>query len=180
MPARKLPREPQIVELPCQTMAVVQTKGDPNNVGPKVIPVLYGAVYTYKFDQKKHGHDFKVGALRARWSGATVDQDGGYTLGDPSEMVGEWALPVPDGTTELPQKSSDVEVNARTWEYGPVAQVLHEGPYSEEPGTVQRLHAFVAASGYEIVGPHEEEYLTRPGAKVQKTLIRYRVRPKST
>jgi hypothetical protein len=30
---------------------------------------------------------------------------------------------------------------------------------------------------YEIAGPHEEEYLTRPDAKVPKTIIRYAVRP---
>ena len=178
MPGRKLPREPQIVEMPCQTVAVVRTKGDPKEIGPRVIPALYGAVYSYKFDQKKHGRDFKVGALRARWSGATIGP-AGYTLGDPSDWTGEWALPVPDGTVALPQRSPEFEVEAETWEYGPVAQVLHEGPYADEPATVQRLHAYVAASGYEIVGPHEEEYLTRPGSKVQKTLIRYRVRRKS-
>jgi hypothetical protein len=33
-------------------------------------------------------------------------------------------------------------------------------------------------SGYEIAGPHEEEYLSRPDAKVVKTIIRYAVRKK--
>ena len=38
---------------------------------------------------------------------------------------------------------------------------------------------FIAASGYEIAGPHEEEYLTQPDAKQMKTIIRYPVRPVS-
>ena len=33
--------------------------------------------------------------------------------------------------------------------------------------------------GYRIVGPHEEEYLTRPDVKVPKTIIRYRVKKRA-
>ncbi|MBM2850090.1 MAG: hypothetical protein HW418_3032, partial [Anaerolineales bacterium] len=55
-------------------------------------------------------------------------------------------------------------------------EILHIGPYSEEGPTIQRLHEFIAASGYEIAGVHEEEYLTTPKAKVQKTIIRYPVK----
>ena len=40
-----------------------------------------------------------------------------------------------------------------------------------------RLQEFIAASGYEIAGVHEEEYLSRPEAKQMKTIIRYPVRP---
>lgn len=39
-----------------------------------------------------------------------------------------------------------------------------------------RLHEYITESGYEIAGTHEEEYLTRMDAKVQKRLIRYPVR----
>jgi len=59
-----------------------------------------------------------------------------------------------------------------------VAQILHIGPYSEEGATVERLHKFIADSGYEIAGVHEEEYLTKPEAKVQKTIIRYPIKKK--
>ncbi len=44
--------------------------------------------------------------------------------------------------------------------------------------SIERLHKFIAESGYEIAGTHEEEYLTSPDAKVQKTLIRYPIRKK--
>lgn len=56
-------------------------------------------------------------------------------------------------------------------------QIPHLEPYSEEPPTIARLHEFIAANGYQIAGDHEEEYLTRPTAKVPKTIIRYPVRP---
>jgi hypothetical protein len=66
-------------------------------------------------------------------------------------------------------------VVVETWDYGTVAQILHLGAYADEVPTIDRLHAFIAEQGYEIAGPHEEEYLSRPGAKEQKTRIRYQV-----
>jgi len=59
-----------------------------------------------------------------------------------------------------------------------VAQILHIGPYSEETATVERLHKFIAENGYKIAGIHEEEYLTKPEAKVQRTIIRYPIKKK--
>jgi hypothetical protein len=54
--------------------------------------------------------------------------------------------------------------------------VLHVGTYADEGPTIQLLHDFIAANGYEIVGDHEEEYQSRPDATSPKTVIRYRVR----
>lgn len=162
---------PVIGEMPAQTMAVVVTKGDPNVVGETVLPALYGAVYTLKFQLKKSGkEDFKVSGLRARWPDAH--------LLPKDQWTGLWALPIPDGTTEIPKKVPEPDVKIEVWEYGTVAEILHIGPYSEEGPTVEKLHKFIAESGYEIAGGHEEEYLTRPDAKVVKTVIRYPVRRK--
>ena len=94
------------------------------------------------------------------------------------QWTGHWGLPIPDGTTELPAKVPEPKVRIERWEYGTVAEILHLGPYSEEGPTIERLHKFIEESGYEIAGVHEEEYLTRPDAKVPKTLIRYPVRKK--
>ena len=154
--------------MPSQNMAVVYSGGDPNEVGPQVMPALYGSVYTLKFSLKKKGVDFKVGTLRARWPDAhTVPKD---------RWTGIWGLPIPEDVTELPQKVSGIEVKREVWQYGTVAQVLHIGPYTTEGPGIQRLHNFIVESGYEIAGVHEEEYLTTPKAKVQKTLIRYPIR----
>jgi len=169
--AGKLPasKEPGIVEMGPQNMAVVQTVGDPNVVLPQVMPALYGAAYTLKFDLKNKGVTHKVGALRGRWPGLDAT--------DRDKWVAYWDLPLPDGVTEVAQKVPDIEVKVERWDYGTVAQVLHLGPYSEEGPTIERLH-FIAENGCEIAGPHEEEYLTSPRAKVPKTVIRYQVRKK--
>jgi len=165
------PFTPVITEMPAQTMAVVVTKGDPNVVGAQVFPALYGAVFTLKFQLKKSGQgDFKVSGLRARWPDLHILPKDQWTA--------YWGLPIPDGTTEIPAKVPEPEVKIEVWEYGTVVEILHLGSYSEEGPTVEKLHAFIAESGYEIAGVHEEEYLTRPTAKVVKTVIRYPVRRK--
>ncbi len=167
--AIKTGKAPSIVERPSELMAVVTTHGDPNEVGHDAISALYGAVYTLKFARKKSGSgDFKVQPLRARWPDLPDTPKDAWT--------GMWALPVPAGTTELPQKAADIEVRLERWDYGPVAEVLHTGGFDDEHTTVERLHAFVDEAGYEITGPHEEEYLTTPRAKVQRVVIRYPVR----
>jgi hypothetical protein len=160
-------RAPKLIDMPAQTMAVVQTTGDPNKLDPAFLGALYGAVYGLKFALKTQGREFKVAPLRARWPDAH--------LLPKEQWTGLWALPVPDDTTALPQKNPAVPVRLERWEYGPVAQILHLGPYSTEAAGIVRLHQFITERGYHINGMHEEEYLTRPTAKVQKTLIRYPV-----
>jgi len=148
---------------------VVYGKGAPQEVFPRLMPALYGSVYTLKFDLKKKGlPTFKVTGLCARYPDAEkVSKDKwSYAIG----------LPVPDDTITLPQKIAGTEIKLETWHYGTVAQILHIGAYTEENPTVKRLTEFIKEEGYQIIGVHEEEYLTAPDAKVAKTLIRYRVK----
>jgi len=172
MAPRKSSRtEPQILEMPPQKMAVVYGKGSPDKVFSEVIPALYGSVYTLKFDLKKKGlPTFKVSGLRARYPDAHLVPKEEWT-----HIIG---LPIPEDTTSLPQKVTTVEVKIETWDYGTVAQILHLGPYDQEEATVERLHKFVEENSYQIAGVHEEEYLTKPDAKVPKTIIRYPIKKK--
>jgi hypothetical protein len=170
MPSKKLPpTEPQIIELPAQKMAVVTGKGAPQEVFPKLMPALFGSVFTLKMSLKKAGKEtFTVSGLRGRYPDAGQADKKDWTM--------HLALPVPNDTTVLPQKVPDVEVKLETWKYGPVAQVLYLGQYSEETLTIEKLIKYIHDSGYEISGYHEEEYLSKPDAKVPKTIIRYEVR----
>lgn len=172
MSARKIDPGPRIVEIPSRTMAVVRTCGDPSELGESVFKALYGAVYGLKFALKKDGIEFRVEPPRARWFAGE-----NWKEAPREEWEAAWGLPVPDGTSDLPQKVPEMPVRIETWEYGTVAEIVHLGAYADEEPTIERLHEFIAENGYEIIGPHEEEYLSRPGAKDQKTVIRYRVRP---
>ena len=172
MSPRKSKTDPVIMEMPPQKIAVVQGKGTPDKVFPEIMPALYGSAYTLKFDLKKKGlPTFKVSGLRGRYPDAHLVPKEEWTI-----IMG---LPVPDDTASLPQKVPAVEVKLETWDYGTVAQILHIGPYDQETPTIERLLQFIEENGYQIAGPHEEEYLTRPDAKVVKTIIRYVVKKKA-
>ncbi len=161
-----------ILEMPPQKMAVVNGKGAPDKVFAELMPALYGSVYTLKFDLKKRGLEtFKVSGLRARYPDAHLVPKNEWT-----HIIG---LPVPEDTTSLPQKIAGVEVKLETWNYGIVAQILHLGTYDQEGPAIERLHKFIEDNGYEIASSHEEEYLTRPDAKVARTIIRYTVKKKA-
>ena len=172
MSPRKLKTDPVILEMPSQKMAIVQGKGSPDKVFPKIFPALFGSVYTLKFDLKKRGLEpFKLSPPRARYPNAHL-----YPKGEWLIIAG---IAVPDNTTSLPQKELGTEVKLETWKYGTVAQILHLGPYDQETETIERLKQFVTSNGYEIVGPHEEEYQSKPNAKIIKTLIRYQVKKRN-
>jgi len=153
-------------------MAVVQGKGFPDKVFAKIFPALFGSVYTLKFDLKKRGlESFKVSCPRARFPDAHLCPKGEWLI-----IAG---IPIPDNITSLPQKEPGTEVKIETWQYGTVAQILHIGPYDQVKEAIDRLEQFITANGYEMAGLHEEEYQSRPDAKVIKTLIRYQVKKKS-
>ena len=168
---RKLKTDPRLIEMPPQKMAVVYGKGAPDKVFPELMPALYGSAYTLKFDLKKKGlPTFKVSGLRARYPDILQVPKDEWTM-----IIG---LPIPNDTTSLPQKVASIEVKLETWDYGAVAQILHLGAYDQEDATIEHLHNFIEESGYEVAGLHEEEYLTRPNAKIVKTIIRYPVKKK--
>jgi hypothetical protein len=171
MSPRKLKTDPEIIEIPARKMAVVSGKGNPQEVFGKLMPGLYKTLYTLKFDLKKKGATtFKVGAACARYLDANIADKDNWSI-----YIG---IPVPEDIEELPVKIPDIEINLETWEYGTVAQILHIGAYDKETVTVERLLKFIEDNGYEVIGVHEEEYLTTPKAKVMKTLIRYPVKKK--
>ena len=171
MAPRKSKLDPQILAMPAQRMAVVSARGAPDKVFAAVMPALYGSVYTLKFDLKKKGlPTFKVSGLRARYPDVHL-----VPIAEWTHIIG---LPVPEDTVSLPQKVGGIVVGVETWDYGTVAQILHLGPYDQEQDSLERLHRFIDESGYRIAGAHEEEYLTRPDAKVVKTIIRYPVKQK--
>ncbi len=162
--------EPQLVTLPDVTVAVVHTKGDPNAAGAEVMKALYGAAFALKFDLKKRGVDMRIEAPRARWNVAPDPED-------PSTLQGDWALPVPDGTSEadLVQRSQTHHVSIERWTYGTCAWVVHLGGYEEEQPTIDRLCSFIEGAGCAVSGLHEEWYVSPPSAKVPKTVILYPV-----
>lgn len=155
--------EPHTFELVNQRMATIMASGNPARIGQDVVPILYKSV-----NAARERHPFELEPLRARWApNARMPR---------SERPAMWGLPVPADVRELPQFDPEHPVRIDVWEYGTVAEVLHEGSRAEEGRTLDRLRKYMDEQGFEVLGPHEEEYLSPPDAAVPKTLIRYRVR----
>ncbi|UCE40257.1 MAG: GyrI-like domain-containing protein [Candidatus Aminicenantes bacterium] len=158
-------KNPQIRKMPDkQKMLVVEKTGDPNVTAGEAFQLLFSTFF------KLPG--VKMAPPRARWLN---------TLTDPrNEWVGLYALPLPESVDSLPAGVEGVKIDF--WEYGEVAEILHVGAYSEETPTIERIIAYIAAQGYEIAGPHEEEYIrgpeSGPDSSKYMTIIRYQVSKK--
>ncbi len=165
---------PELLEMPARTVLVAETTGEPDKVAQAAIERLYGTAYGTKFKVfKPKGKEMKIGGLSAQWLNP-VDTP-------KSSWKAIWGLVVPDfvAQADLIQKNPAEPVKLSTWAGGTTAQILHKGLYSEEEPTIRTLHQYITDQGYEIVGPHEEEYLTRPDVKEPKTIIRYLVRKRA-
>jgi len=159
-------KEPQVRQMPAQKMLVVEAKGDPNVVSQNAFNGLFKTFFSLP--------GARMTAPRARWLN---------TINSPkNEWRGLFGMPLPDSFQSLPAGTTGARVE--TWEYGDVAEILHVGPYSEETPTIKRLLQFIDEKGFQIVGPHEEEYLKGPGMAASPaeywTIIRYQVKKRQS
>jgi hypothetical protein len=165
-------KEPRIYERPAERMLVVTASGDPNVVGAAAFGLVFQLYFSIPETPKASGFQFP----RARWPASLDTPKTGW--------VGRYALPVPQAVAALPehQAPEGLVASLDEWEYGEVAEILHIGPYTEEAPTIERLLAFVRASGYVTLAGHEEEYvrgptMSGPGEPERYlTILRYRVR----
>ncbi|MDX6739598.1 GyrI-like domain-containing protein [Actinocorallia sp. A-T 12471] len=70
------------------------------------------------------------------------------------------------------------DVRFAPWREGRCAQILHTGPFADEPATLERLYAHIAEAGLEIAGKHHEIYLSdfrRAAPERLRTILRYPV-----
>ena len=58
---------------------------------------------------------------------------------------------------------------------GKAAQIMHIGPFSEEGSTIEKIHKFISANGYQLTKKHHEIYLSdirKTAPEKLKTIIR--------
>ena len=168
-------REMNISEKASQTMLVAEVKGDPATSLKQGYAYLFRKLMTLRSEGKPLR---MTGGPRARYP---------LPFNTPKE---EWvtllAIPVPEklDTPVIRHMTNGVDIRVETWRYGEVAEMLHLGPYSEEPRTVEAMLAKIKEKGYILAGPHEEEYIVGPGfglfvrPRNYVTIIRYEVRRK--
>jgi hypothetical protein len=152
------------------------------------MPGLYATAYGLHFALKRRGIERRTGLLEGLYWRADGSTDFDAILG-PDRDTWRWTLLIglPDEATEAELKaalaagrakvSPEVAANLRIERFaeGPVAQVLHLGPYSEEGQTIEALHAAIAAAGLRPTGRHHELYVGDPRRSAPerlKTLLR--------
>jgi hypothetical protein len=160
------------------------------------IGALFGVSYTLKFMSKKRAEnpiDYGVMALEGLWT--TPGGGADYASSD----QWEWTLMMMQPDHITPEMFSDGLGQLRTryakdgkdaavldrlrlerFEEGLCVQVMHIGPYADEPATLMRMGEFVGRNGYIFAGRHHEIYLGDPRtAKPEnlKTVLRHAVVP---
>jgi len=134
---------------------------------------LYGAAYTLKFMsklRKRNPIDYTVMAVEGLW---WVDS-GEFDLRKKDNW--KWTLMVmqPKHITDkmfqaalrqLKEKRDSpalARLRFESFREGLCMQIMHIGPYSEEPQTIERMRAFAQENGYIYRDKHHEIYLGDP------------------
>ena len=195
-----LPKDiPSIVAMPPMNYLAVRGQGDPNQEGgayQQAIGLLYGIAYTIKMSKKSdhriEGYfDYLVPPLEGFWQ-----QEGVTGIDYAQKEKFQWisVIRLPDFVTRADfdwaireatnkKKTDFSKVKFWTYEEGLCVQCMHTGPYDDEPATVERMHRFMEAQGYELdVNDrrlHHEIYLSdarKTAPEKLKTVIRHPIR----
>lgn len=191
--------KPEIVNVPKATYIAVRGKGNPNEVGgeyQQAMGVLYSVAYTlkmsYKTDHRIEGfYEYVVPPLEGFWW-----QDGIDGVDYCNKETFQWisVIRVPDFITkehfdwavETATKKKKIDCSIAefiTIEEGLCVQIMHFGPYDDEPATVALMDEFIKEQGYvndfSDERRHHEIYLS-DARKVKpeklKTVIRHPIK----
>ena len=193
------PNKPQIVDVPKANYIAVRGKGDPNEEGgayQKAVGVLYSVAYTlkmsYKSEYKIEGFfEYVVPPLEGFWW-----QEGvvGVDYSDKSTFNWISVIRLPDFITEdnfnwavetasKKKKTDCSSAEFLTTHKGLCVQMMHIGPYDDEPATVAAMNAFLKENGYisdiNENRKHHEIYLSDPrkiAPEKMKTVIRHPIK----
>ncbi len=194
--------QPEIVTVPPMIYVAVRGRGDPNEEGSSykaAIGVLYAVAYTIKMsklgDRRIEGYfDFVVPPLEGFWR-----QEGVQGVDYSNKTAFQWisCIRLPEFVTrdelawaaEEAARKKKMDCSAAellTVDEGLCGQMMHHGPYDDEPASVAQMDAFLALQGYEndfeSGRQHHEIYLS-DARKVSpdkwKTVIRHPIRKKA-
>ncbi len=191
--------KPELVTVPTANYIAVRGEGNPNapdGAYQRAISVLYAVAFTLKMSgrgsHKIEGfYDYVVPPLEGFWWQDGID---GVDYSDKSAFHWISVIRLPDFVTkaELQWAIREAETKKQmdcakaeflTVEEGLCVQILHTGPFDDEPATVAILHAYLEENGY---APdfsesrlHHEIYLSdarRVPPERWRTVIRHPVR----
>lgn len=182
-------KEVTLVDVPELQFLMVDGEGDPNEsrAYAHAVEALFSVSYAVKFKVKKgpQAMDYAVMPLEGLW---WADDMATFQTGDKSQW--KWTMmmaqpgfvapatvhaAIDEVSKKKNQLSSVRKLRLENFAEGMCAQLLHIGPFSEEGPAIEKVHAFIRASGCELVGKHHEIYLSdvrRADPARWKTIIR--------
>lgn len=181
---------PELVTIEKGLFVTITGKGDPNGeVFAECTAALYAVAYGIKFSSKQKGFDFTVSKLEGFW---WVDDHNVDPLTVPRDQWHyELAIRLPNEVTqqqfsesvlaaEKKKKSTYIrEVDFKQIEEGWSVQLLHTGPFSEEPVSLKKMDDFMQQQGLRMNGRHHEIYLSdfrKTAPEKLKTILRHPVK----
>lgn len=190
---------PGIVNVPKANYIAVRGTGDPNEEGgayKQSIAVLYSVAYTLKMsymtDYRIEGFfDYVVPPLEGFWWQGNVE---GFDYNDKSAFNWISVIRLPDFITEKDfewavetatrkKKLDCSSAEFMTIEEGLCVQIMHVGPFDNEPATVAMMDEYLAENGYvndfSETRLHHEIYMSdvrKVAPEKWKTVIRHPVR----
>ena len=193
------PAKPVIVIVPKANYIAVRGKGDPNDESgayQQAIGVLYAVAYTlkmsYKTDHRIEGfYDYVVPPLEGFWWQEGID---GVDYSDKSAFCWISVIRLPDFITEadfdwalqIASKKKKIDCSSAeflTIDEGLCVQIMHVGPYDNEPASVALMDKFLAENGYEnditATRLHHEIYLSdarKVAPEKWKTVFRHPIK----
>ena len=193
--------KPGIVMVPPADYIAVRGTGDPNEEGgvyKYAISVLYAIAYTlkmsYKTDYQIEGfYQYVVPPLEGFWW-----QDGIEGVDYTNKATFHWisVIRLPDFITrenfrwavETAEKKKKMDCSSAeflTIDEGLCVQIMHHGPYDDEPATVALMDEFLAKNGYmndfSDTRLHHEIYMSdarKVAPEKWKTVIRHPIKLK--
>ena len=193
--------KPEIVTVPKANYIAVRGKGDPNDEGgayQQAVGILYAVAYTlkmsYKTDYRIEGFfDYVVPPLEGFW---WQDGVGGIDYSDKSTFNWISVIRLPDFVTQKDfdwatgEAEKKKHLDCSKAEFLPIdeglcVQIMHIGPFDDEPATVSMMNAYLLENGYEndFSGSrlHHEIYLSdarKVAPEKWKTVIRHPIKRK--
>ena len=193
--------KPEIVTVPKANYIAVRGKGNPNDEGgayQQAVGILYAVAYTlkmsYKTDYRIEGFfDYVVPPLEGFWWQDGVD---GIDYSDKSTFNWISVIRLPDFVTQndfdwaaaAAEKKKHLDCSKAeflTIDEGLCVQIMHIGPFDDEPATVSMMNAYLLENGYENDFSdsrlHHEIYLSdarKVAPEKWKTVIRHPIKRK--
>ena len=192
---------PGLVEVPAMRFLMVDGEGDPNTAQAysDALAALYALSYTIKMSKMggrrpENYFDYVVPPLEGLWWTRDRLYDG-LENRDKSKFLWTSMIRQPDFVTAevleeakavAAKKKPEVDtglVRLEDFTEGLCVQIMHLGPYDDEPAAIRRMEDFALAQGYQIdLSPsrrHHEIYLGDPrktAPEKLRTVIRHPVR----